>query len=195
MIVAVTGGRGWPDAAAVVWALDRIHADTGIHLLVEGACPSGADAFARGWARANRVPNTSFHASWDVLGSLAEAERDAELLDEATPDVLVAFPGGPANIITEARKRDIRVLEYDEAESGGVRYRRLVEREGPPETITTDEFWLDDEPKRWSGYEDAEVISLWKDRDEIDVRDGFEVEPHFDSALWLPDDEPSRDEP
>src|SRR5689334_16403693 len=55
--VLVTGGRDYDDAELVFRTLDQIHIDTPITLIIEGACPTGADAHARAWAALRKIRN------------------------------------------------------------------------------------------------------------------------------------------
>ncbi len=79
MIVIVTGGRDYADRDALWAALDLIHAETPIRLVVHGAAGNswpiviaekmgGADKFAHEWARAHRVYSYPEPADWHAVG-------------------------------------------------------------------------------------------------------------------------------
>jgi hypothetical protein len=107
-VVIVTGSRNWPSPELVWGALDIANPD----LVVHGACPTGADAFAKAWARKRRVRQEPFYAHWREEGSSAGPRRNQRML-EAYPDALVlAFPhGGPgtADCMRRARKLGMHV--------------------------------------------------------------------------------------
>lgn len=54
----------------------------------------GADYWAHQWALARGKPTIRVHAEWQAKGRAAGPIRNQLMLDEHTPDALVAFPGG-----------------------------------------------------------------------------------------------------
>lgn len=97
MIVLVTGGRTYNDRAAVDFILSRIHMKKPITLLVEGGA-DGADTHARNWAIRNGIPHRTYPISkedWERYGKRAGRRRNHQMLTQAKPQLVVAFPGGP----------------------------------------------------------------------------------------------------
>lgn len=69
----VCGGRDFTDRAAAFAAIDRVHAERGVALLIHGAA-RGADTLAGEWAEARGVPVLAFHADWAGLGREGRAD-------------------------------------------------------------------------------------------------------------------------
>lgn len=88
--VLVTGSRDWEDRAAVWAAFDRVHAEHPEFVLVSGACPSGADRMAEGWARVHGVRVERYPADWGRHGRAAGPIRNRRMVETA-PDLCVAF--------------------------------------------------------------------------------------------------------
>lgn len=110
--VLVCGGRDYQDREAVYRELDKLHLFHGIEAVITGGA-SGADKIADDWARAYRVANIRFLAEWNRYGPAAGPIRNRRMLEEAYPDLVIAFPGGhgTSDMMTQARKRGLRVLE------------------------------------------------------------------------------------
>ena len=128
MIVLVTGGRDFTDRDLVFRALDAIHLETPIGLVVHGACGlddaeafdwkrmRGADRCAHEWAAARFVPAKSMPAAWTAFGPAAGPIRNKEMVSFVTayPErMCVAFPGnrGTADCVAKARRANMRVKE------------------------------------------------------------------------------------
>ena len=99
MRILVCGGRDYDDWKAVYAALDRLHAERGITLIIHGACQqkgmlAGADRWAEKWAQDREVPYVGVPARWAEGGNKAGPERNARMLNEWRPDGVMAFPGG-----------------------------------------------------------------------------------------------------
>ncbi|WP_460071114.1 SLOG family protein [Streptomyces sp. YKOK-I1] len=97
--ILVTGSRDWRDADAVFGALHEARIGPGAAhglVVVHGACPTGADALARGWARLHDelgVIEEAHPARWRVNGVLDRAagfRRNAEMVALGA-DVCLAF--------------------------------------------------------------------------------------------------------
>ncbi len=99
----VYGGRDFRAKAVVYTALDRIHQAQGLTLVIEGGCPTGADAFARQWARDRGVPNRTFPADWRTYGKKAGPIRNAQMISEGQPDRGLGFPGGSGTADMDAK--------------------------------------------------------------------------------------------
>lgn len=87
--ILVCGGRDYLDAHRVFTVLDALSPVA----IATGACPSGADEWARQWAEARVIPYSPYPANWD-LGRRAGPIRNQKMLDDFRPEVVLAFPGG-----------------------------------------------------------------------------------------------------
>ncbi len=108
MKVLVCGGRDFENATLLFSTLEKI----GItHLLHGGA--TGADALAQYWATIHKVPVTQFVADWRKYGKAAGPTRNAEMLAQGKPDMVVAFPGGKgtADMVRRAKAKGVPVKE------------------------------------------------------------------------------------
>ena len=110
--VLVCGGRDYSDREALFAALDAIHAETPIGLVIQGEAP-GADRLARAWAIHRRVRAMGFVADWAVHGRAAGPIRNRRMLSEGKPDLVVATPGGrgTADMVRQARAAGVEVRE------------------------------------------------------------------------------------
>lgn len=61
----VTGSRDWTDAAFIEDKLTRGYLYYGGFILVQGDCPTGADAIAKAWAVRNGYPHEDVPADWE----------------------------------------------------------------------------------------------------------------------------------
>ncbi len=112
MNVLVCGGRDYADASALNEALDAIHREKNITRLIHGAA-RGADSLAAAWARSRGIPALAFPADWKKDGKAAGFVRNARMLRDGRPDLVVAFPGGKgtAHMVKLARAACMSVLE------------------------------------------------------------------------------------
>lgn len=111
MRVLVCGGRFFENGDWLYRVLDEIHAETPITCLMQGGA-MGADFLAHHWARDRRIPDhPTFHADWQAYGKAAGPIRNAKMLREGKPDLVVAFPGGSGtdNMASLARKAGVEV--------------------------------------------------------------------------------------
>lgn len=109
MIVLVTGGRDYADAAAVDTALS--HIESKISLLVEGGA-RGADRLAQTWAKKHCIHVATIEALWDAWPKHAGPIRNTAML--VLPIALcIAFPGGNGtqDMIAKCRAKNIPVWE------------------------------------------------------------------------------------
>ena len=108
----VCGGRDYDDWIAVYAALDRLDARVGIAAIIHGDSP-GADTLGKHWAEERGKPSEAYPAQWAMYGDAAGPRRNQQMLDEARPDGLVAFPGGrgTADMICRARAAGLKVWE------------------------------------------------------------------------------------
>jgi hypothetical protein len=123
MKVLVCGGRDYADARALDEALDALHRETAITRLIHGAA-RGADSLAAAWAKSRCIPELAFPADWKRDGKAAGFVRNARMLREGRPALVVAFPGGKgtAHMVKLARDAGVPVREIAgsaAARSGG----------------------------------------------------------------------------
>lgn len=112
MRLIVCGGRSYLDRLRVFAVLDAIHRKRGISRIIQGGA-SGADAWAREWAKANSIRCGTYHADWHLHGRAAGPIRNAEMLKLSKPDGVVAFPGkaGTAHMVRIAKEAGLPVME------------------------------------------------------------------------------------
>jgi hypothetical protein len=92
--VLVCGGRAYTDLGAVWSQLDAFHALQGpIDVVIHGGA-RGADLLAEKWAIANGVRHIGYMADWEAYGRAAGPIRNRRMIQEAKPDLVIAFPGG-----------------------------------------------------------------------------------------------------
>lgn len=111
MRVLVCGGRDYNtvgDAHKILNALCQLRQFT---CVIHGAAP-GADTIAANWAKHNGIPVEAYPADWNKWGARAGPMRNAQMLREGRPDLVVAFAGGrgTANMIHQAEKAGVRVF-------------------------------------------------------------------------------------
>jgi len=76
----------------------------------------GADRFAAGFAKGLGLDVECFPADWSLHGRAAGPIRNAKMLEEGCPDVVLAFPGGrgTADMVKQARAAGVKVIEVRE---------------------------------------------------------------------------------
>ena len=112
MRVLVCGGRNYDDWAYIVRVLDRVHARQPITQLIEGGA-TGADELARRWAQARGIEVATFLADRVRYQDRAGPIRNAQMLREGRPELVVAFKGGrvTAHMVTIASAALVPVLK------------------------------------------------------------------------------------
>lgn len=111
--VLVCGGRNYVDAARIWSVLDHYHREADdFACLIHGAA-RGVDTIAGEWAEARGVRPLPFPADWTGLGNGAGHVRNAQMLREGKPTLVIAFPGGrgTANMTDRAKRAGVPVLE------------------------------------------------------------------------------------
>lgn len=113
--VLVCGGRDYDNWPFVEATLDDLAKEKGPIILVQGGA-TGADAWARQWARRQSVA-TLWHminmpADWKKNGRAAGPIRNKRMLTECLPDLVVAFPGGrgTSDMCGQAKKAGVPIL-------------------------------------------------------------------------------------
>ncbi len=112
--VLVCGGRNWRDSGFVWRNLTQIMNREGVpfECLIEGECPyGGVDLYAKNWAVAHGIPVLPFPPKIAPNGRVLGSERNAQMLREGKPDLVIAFPGGigTANMCKLAKAAGVRV--------------------------------------------------------------------------------------
>lgn len=112
MRVLVCGGRNYGDTARVLDVLDKLHIEAGIDLIIQGGA-KGADRHALTWALLTKTPVETYEADWENQGSFAGPMRNARMLAEGKPDLVIAFPGGrgTGDMVKKARRAGVEVIE------------------------------------------------------------------------------------
>lgn len=119
MKILVCGSRDFPRPSLLIRAmLDGLTGDCiPTPEILEGGCPTGADAEARDWADEHPdVTITTFYADWKTSGRAAGPMRNQVMLDEE-PDLVLAFVNKPleisrgtADMVRRARRAGIPTL-------------------------------------------------------------------------------------
>ena len=113
--ILVCGGRDYDDAQRLVKELDTIvdqYVPKDVRTVLIHGGARGADALAHSWAEYHNLKIMRFPAHWKRYGRAAGAIRNAQMLEEGRPDLVVAFPGGPgtANMLQQAQKFDVNYI-------------------------------------------------------------------------------------
>lgn len=114
MKVLVCGGRKFNDRQLVNDILGPLHMEIPFEVLIHG-CAQGADTIAEDWAFFAGISTMRFPADWRIHGKAAGPIRNAQMLAEGEPDLVVAFPGGrgTADMVERARRAGVRVIEVE----------------------------------------------------------------------------------
>ena len=122
MKILVCGGRDFMDRVKVHEILkEYLHLKPNLTIIQGGQVSTdwktgkkhGADYLAKKWAEANDVSCLEFKADWNKYGKPAGMIRNQQMLDEANPDLVIAFKGGngTADMVRRSRKHDKEVRE------------------------------------------------------------------------------------
>jgi len=109
MRVLVCGGREFFDRELLHKILVDFIDEKDFNIISGGA--TGADTLAVKWAQAHNVPFKVFPADWKSDGRAAGPIRNKRMLEEGSPDIVIAFPGGKGtqNMIRQARNARVKV--------------------------------------------------------------------------------------
>ncbi len=114
--LAVTGGRGFDDAALLYTVLNqflRPQMPKLVEVIHGGA--RGADALAHRWAVIQGIKVTRIDAEWSALGDAAGPIRNQKILDLTRPNQVVAFKGndGTRDMIERSiNHRKLKLLDH-----------------------------------------------------------------------------------
>jgi YspA, cpYpsA-related SLOG family len=111
MRIIVCGGRDYQDRTSLFEALDDLHAEYGIDLIIHGNA-RGADQLAGQYATDRGIPVHSYSPDWS-LGRKAGPLRNQRMIDDGKPDAVLAFPGGRGtdDMIRRACKAGLKVWQ------------------------------------------------------------------------------------
>jgi UDP-N-acetylmuramoylalanine-D-glutamate ligase len=75
---------------------------------------AGADTSAGALAEEHGLPVTVYDTDWEKHGRAAGPIRSQRMLDEANPDLVLAFPGarGTADMVRRAKEAGVRVINF-----------------------------------------------------------------------------------
>ncbi len=117
MRVLVCGGRDFNDHERVYAVLDFIAREAEdaldpVDTIIHGEA-SGADHLASCWGTARKLNVEGYRADWLHLGAAAGPKRNAQMLTEGKPDLVIAFPGGrgTADMVRRAKAAGIPTKE------------------------------------------------------------------------------------
>lgn len=113
MRILVCGGRGYHDYPKMCQFMsDLTEAQGEPSAIIHGAA-FGADRMAGRWAKENGIPVETFPANWIDHGKSAGPIRNAKMLKEGRPDLVVAFPGGSgtAHMVRIAEKAGVKIMK------------------------------------------------------------------------------------
>jgi len=114
MRLIIAGGRHLDDVALIRRALARAHEIRPITVLIHGG--TGALGItAEDWARDMRLHVVRYPANWREFGKRAEAIRNAFMLQDSRPDILLALPGGTdtADLVMRALRARVPVIDTE----------------------------------------------------------------------------------
>lgn len=111
MRVLVCGGSSYRDEAAVFDELDKLHKHQPISLIINGGA-RGADYSSNQWAKERSVPLRVFKADRQQFGEQAVFVLNGDMITEAEPELILAFPGGDvtADMVRQAEAASINVV-------------------------------------------------------------------------------------
>lgn len=119
MRVLICGGRHFEDADTVHRELVRLHWQRPITVLIHGSV-TGVGVAAEAWARRNGISVVRYPPNWEYFGKKAEGLRNAFMLEDSRPDLVVAFPGGrhTADLVHRAAGHGVEVATIASDEGG-----------------------------------------------------------------------------
>ena len=112
MKLLVCGGRTYLNFARIKEEVKKLDPEVIVH-----GNANGADKTAGIVAENLGIPCEVYPANWKKYGPSAGPIRNQQMLDEAKPDMVLAFPGGKgtADMIRRAKKVNIQVVEVEDA--------------------------------------------------------------------------------
>lgn len=109
MRILVCGGRDYDNVQMVEKTLSA-YRNQDLTIIEGGAL--GADRIAQNFAKQNKIKLETFQANWNLFGNRAGTIRNAQMLREGKPDLVIAFAGGrgTADMCRKARSAGIEVI-------------------------------------------------------------------------------------
>jgi len=114
MNVLICGDRNWTDRLAIRTWIAKLQ-DFGYDTVIEGGA-RGADSLAKEEAYAAGMNVREFSADWRRYGRAASPIRNAQMLTEGKPQLVVAFhkdltnSRGTANMVKQAKEAGVSVI-------------------------------------------------------------------------------------
>jgi hypothetical protein len=119
MRVLICGGRDFDDYHSFWYSMndisDKFDFDNKQPITIIQGGAKGADAFARTYAIECGFELENYEANWSKYGRSAGYIRNAQMLEEGKPDLVIAFPGGKgtAMMVKLAQKAKIKVIKIE----------------------------------------------------------------------------------
>lgn len=115
MRVIVAGGRDFDDPVFVWEQMTRLHNKYGPFTEVVHGGAKGADGLAADWAVVHGIPVLAVHANWKKYGRAAGPIRNAKMLRDYPPGMVITFPGGrgTANLRKLAKAARYKVVSLE----------------------------------------------------------------------------------
>jgi hypothetical protein len=109
MRILVCGGRNYINDIKMKEVLDQYLLN--IDVIIHGGA-RGADTLAGDWAFLMNVPTEIYYADWNKHGRSAGHIRNAQMLKDGKPDLIIAFPGGKGteDMVRQALKTTVEVF-------------------------------------------------------------------------------------
>ncbi len=113
MRVLVCGGRDYYDRENLFYELTHLAEGDFRGFEIISGMARGADSLAVDFAKTYNLPLHTFPADWDKYGRSAGYIRNAQMLKEGNPDLVVAFPGGKGttNMVSIAEGKGVKVVK------------------------------------------------------------------------------------
>ena len=116
MRILVCGGRDFYHMGTLNYAMNVLLMERGLHeadvTIIQGGA-KGADFLAKAWADWVGAKHVEYPADWKTHGRGAGHIRNAQMLSEGKPDLVVAFKGGrgTADMVSKAKAQGLEVRE------------------------------------------------------------------------------------
>ena len=125
--VLVCGGRDYTNREELFAAMDELHQEYGITMVIHGDA-RGADKLAGAWAASRGIHYAAVPALWDFYDRSAGPMRNAAMLT-LRPILCIAFPGGAgtAGMMRMAETAHIPVIKPVNREREVTLRQRVVE--------------------------------------------------------------------
>ncbi len=111
--VLICGGREYDNIAQFMQVMESVRPYLDPKYCIITGLAHGADSLGHWFAVRNGIPLIGMPANWMYFDKAAGTIRNGWMLEYATPDLVIAFPGGPGtrDMIARSRARGIDVLE------------------------------------------------------------------------------------